>query len=56
MGARSIVVDDGGRAFKRHAVRVSTGEQVSWLVAELDGIRAYFKGDEVVLTREDLYP
>lgn len=55
-----IKVAEGGRLFRRRAVRVnkSLGTQaaVEWAVAELDGVRAYFDGANVVVTRADLTP
>lgn len=27
-----------------------------WLVAELDGVRVYVRGSEIVITKRDLYP
>jgi hypothetical protein len=29
-------------------------ERIEWLVAELDGVRAYFDGANVILTKQDL--
>jgi hypothetical protein len=35
---------------------VEPPEHVEWAVAELDGVRAYFDGVSVILTREDMKP
>lgn len=55
-----IKVAEGGRLFRRRAVKInkSVGTQstVEWAVAELDGVRAYFDGTNVVVTRRDLAP
>lgn len=55
-----IKVAEGGRLFRRRAVRVNkaleTRAEIEWAVAELDGVRAYFDGANVVLTRADLQP
>jgi hypothetical protein len=48
-----------GRMFKRRAVKnfgSGAGEEVCWLVAELNGVRVYQNGSHVVVTTEDLYP
>lgn len=48
-----------GRMFKRRAIKAAgtaDAHEVSWLVAELDGVRVYQHGLNVVITREDLYP
>lgn len=55
-----INVPEGGRVFRRRAVKLNraTGEQgrVEWAVAELDGVRVYFDGVNVVVTKRDLMP
>lgn len=55
-----VKVAEGGRIFRRRAVKVNknlgTQSTVEWAVAELDGVRAYFDGVNVVLTRADLMP
>lgn len=59
-GRRVTVLPDGKtRMFRRRAIkRHQDGrtEEVSWLVAELDGVRTYIDGDDVVVTRQELYP
>lgn len=44
--------------FRRRAVKVSAqgSTPVEWAVAELGGVRAYFDGRNVVMTRRDLMP
>lgn len=46
---------DGGRIFRRRAVK-NFNEMIEWAVAELDGVRVYFDGTRVVVTRRDIYP
>lgn len=58
-GALRLGVLDGGRIFRRRAVKGVGGPSprpVEWLVAELDGVRVYVCGDQVVVTRRDIYP
>lgn len=52
------LLEADGRMFKRRAVKGlgAGGEEVCWLVAELDGVRVYQQGDHVVITRQDIYP
>jgi len=59
----SVFADGETRLVKRNAIkRAGTPEvrKVQWLLAELDGVRAYLADDgttvNVVLTRQDLYP
>lgn len=59
-GAATLsVVDPGGRMFRRRAIKGIGGGQhkaVEWIVGELDGVRCYFDGAHVVMTRADIYP
>jgi hypothetical protein len=56
-GEQSLVLLDGdGRVFRRRAAMVTSGRTVEWAVAELDGVRVYFDGSKVVVTRRDIYP
>lgn len=56
-GAQSLVLLDGeGRIFRRRAAMVTSGRTVEWAVAELDGVRVYFDGNKVTVTRRDIYP
>lgn len=51
--------DDGGRMFKRRAVKgfgSESAEEVCWLVVELDGVRVYQNGKNIIVTKEDLNP
>lgn len=53
------LMDPGGRMFKRRAVKaVGTPNawQTCWLVAELNGVRVYQRGQHVVVTTDDLNP
>lgn len=55
-----IHLPEGGRVFRRRAVKLNraTGARarVEWAVAELDGVRVYFDGVNVVVTKRDLMP
>lgn len=55
-----IHAPEGGRVFRRRAVKLNkaSGQQtrVEWIVAELAGVRVYFDGTNVVVTRRDLMP
>jgi hypothetical protein len=59
-GRRVTVLPDGEtRMFRRRAIKQHSDgriEEVHWLVAELDGVRAYIEGGDVVMTRQELYP
>lgn len=49
----------GGRMFKRRAIKAAGTErayEVSFLVAELNGVRVYQSGRDVIVTTQDLYP
>ena len=50
----------GGRMFFRRSIKLNprTGEQrrTEWMVGELDGVRVYVIGRNVIVTKEDLYP
>ena len=48
-----------GRVFKRRAIKGVGGgspRSVCWLVAELDGVRIYVDGGQIIMTTRDLYP
>jgi hypothetical protein len=54
-----VVIGDGARIFHRRGMKLypdGTRGTVSWLVGELDGVRAYFDGASIVLSKQDLYP
>ena len=59
-GSASLtLLDADGRVFKRRAVKGVGTEQarnVEWAVAELDCVRVYFDGVNIVVTRQDLMP
>lgn len=54
------LLDAGGTMFKRRAIKGVGGggepQQVSWLVCELNGVRVYQHGENIVVTTQDLYP
>ncbi len=53
--ARMQLLDADGRMFRRRAVK-NFDHMVEWAVAELDGVRVYFDGRDVIVTRKDLRP
>lgn len=58
-GLQRLQAEPGAKLFRRRAVKrpgTEAAENVEWVVGELDGVRAYFNGTDVVLTRADLYP
>lgn len=58
-GVVTVTLLDGGRMFKRRAIKgvgTETPSEENWLVAELDGVRIYQQGMNVVVTKEDMYP
>lgn len=52
---------DGSRIFRRHAMRVNSGQTHTRMVGELDGVRVYIEQVQgsmlynVIMTTEDLY-
>jgi hypothetical protein len=50
------LLDGGGRVFRRRAATFGVAETTEWIVAELDGVRVYFDGTTVMVTRQDIYP
>ena len=53
------LLDAGGRMFRRRAVKGFGGpgaREECWLVCELDGVRVYQRGSQVIVTRQDLNP
>ena len=59
----TLYPDGPSRMRKRNAIKnacTARARKVQWLMAELDGVRAYVRDDaegvSVVLTKEDLYP
>lgn len=53
------LMESDGRLFKRRAIKgvgTELAEEVCWLVAELDGVRVYQQGLNIVVTRKDLNP
>jgi hypothetical protein len=59
--ASAVVIPDGAnpRLFHRRAMKLFPDghqEHVAWLVMELDGVRVYFDGVSLVMTKQDLNP
>ena len=56
----SVSILEDGKAFKRRAIRkyLKTGEteQIDWLVCELNGVRIYVAGNQIIMTTQDLNP
>ena len=53
------LLDPAGRMFKRRAIKgVGSGHalEITWLVAELDGVRLYQHGNQIIMTKQDMYP
>jgi hypothetical protein len=53
------LLDAGGQVFRRRAVKgagTPDARRVEWVVAELDGVRVYFDGTHVVVSKQDLTP
>lgn len=49
----------GGRMFKRRAIKgvgTEDSQEVCWLVCELDGVRVYQSGRNVIVSRADINP
>ena len=58
-GTITVSLIGNGKMFKRRAIKgVGSGaaEEVSWLVAELDGARVYQSGRNVIVSRADINP
>lgn len=54
-----VLLDSDGRLFRRRAVKglgSASPQVVEWIVAELNGVRVYFDGQRVTVTRADLIP
>lgn len=48
-----------GRMFKRRAIKLDSAkgaQEVCWLVAELDGVRLYQSGKNIIMTKQDINP
>lgn len=58
-GVVTVTLQGDGRMFKRRAVKAvgtESAHEVSFLVAELNGVRVYQSGNSVIVTTQDLYP
>ena len=58
-GQITVSLIGDGRMFKRRAVKgVGTegAQEVCWLVCEMDGVRVYQQGNNIVVTRKDMNP
>lgn len=51
------VVVEGGYIFKRNAIKdalTPNAEHIRCLVAELDGVRIYIRGDKILMTKRNV--
>jgi hypothetical protein len=58
-GTITVSLIGNGKMFKRRAIKgVGSGaaEEVCWLVCELDGVRVYQSGRNVIVSRADINP
>ena len=58
-GQITVSLIGDGRMFKRRAIKgVGTegAQEVCWLVCEMDGVRVYQQGNNIVVTRKDMNP
>lgn len=54
-----VTLMDSGRMFKRRAIKgigSSESDEVCWLVAEIDGVRLYQSGKNIIFTKQDINP
>lgn len=63
IGTDSVVtvslMETDGRMFRRRAVKnagTQGASELCWLVVELDGVRVYQRGTDVIVTRANMYP
>lgn len=53
------LLDPGGRMFKRRAIKgigSASPQPECWLVCELNGVRVYQQGTNVIVTTQDINP
>jgi hypothetical protein len=58
-GQITVSLIGDGQMFKRRAIKGAgseCAEEVCWLVCEIDGVRVYQQGYNVVVTRGDMNP
>jgi len=58
-GDITVSLMGAGRMFKRRAIKgagTEGADEVCWLVAELDGVRVYQSGKNVIVPKEDVNP
>lgn len=56
---RILLMDETGRMFKRCAIKAagtSSATEINWLVVDLNGVRVYQKGLDIIVTTQDLNP
>jgi hypothetical protein len=59
-GATTVsLMEPDGRMFRRRAVKnagTQSASELCWLVVELDGVRVFQRGSDVIVTRANMYP
>lgn len=58
-GAVIVAALNGARVFKRNAIKAigtPNATRVCWVVVELNGVRVYINGDQIVVSTDDLNP
>lgn len=53
-----ILPEATSKIFMRNAIQWDSGPKnhQRWLVGELDGVRVYVSGNDILMTKRDLYP
>ena len=58
-GVVTAAAMNGARVFKRRAIKAvgtPAAKQICWVVAELNGVRVYINGNQIIVSTDDLYP
>lgn len=58
-GNITVSLLEDGKMFKRRAIvgaGTENATEVCWLVTELNGVRVYQGGNNIIVTTQDLYP
>ena len=58
-GQITVSLIGDGRMFKRRAIKGAgseSAEEICWLVAEIDGVKLYQNGSNIVLTKQEMNP
>lgn len=58
--AVTVLPDGAHNVFKRRAIKMFTSgaptQHVEWLVCEINGVRLYIHGRQIIMTTQDLNP